>query len=201
MIFAHMSTRQWASGQWRPCHTDVCLLRLQAQSLRQSRLLMSDECWMNEKIRAKGRWPWGLGFLGGDFALSTHSPLWAMSHPWHWATLWGHCTSRSSGWGGCENKQGRRKQGVCWNLENVLFLAVRICHAFYGRWVLRSLRGSIVVLGLWDQSQEAKERQGNVKWVSLFALCECLCFQTEETLTFPSFNYLIILTPWPVASP
>lgn len=29
----------------------------------------------------------------------------------------------------------------------------------------------------------------------------CLSFQTEETLTFLGSNYLIILTPWAVASP
>lgn len=37
--------------------------------------------------------------------------------------------------------------------------------------------------------------------VQLFSLCVCLSLQTEETLAFPCCNYLIILTPWGVASP
>lgn len=53
--------------------------------------------------------------------------------------------------------------------------------------------------GTLGSEQGAKERQGNVKLVFLFSCShcvECLSFQTEETLTFPCFNYQIILTPW-----
>lgn len=52
------------------------------------------------------------------------------------------------------------------------------------------------------QGAREKQRRCEIGFlVLLFSLCVCLSFQTEETLTFPCFNYLIILTPCAVASP
>lgn len=52
-----------------------------------------------------------------------------------------------------------------------------------------------------EQGEKQRERRNRSLCLVFFFFSLCLSFQTEETLTFLGFNYLIILTPWVVASP
>ena len=80
----------WASsGSWWWTGQPGVLQSMGSQRVRHDWVTEQNwihKCWVLNKCTFKGGWLRGLGFLGGDFAFCTHRPLWAMSHPRHWAT-------------------------------------------------------------------------------------------------------------------